>query len=175
MTSEEFMQLFERSAWRLEAQPVYRGTSDAALQAFLEGRPLPLEERPAKQGWMRLVANATAAGKRLSRVHIVSRPLTPYLEYELAAYPENVSAGEDVRIADRGEHPELEALNRDFWLFDAETSRPSVLLMDYDAEGRFLGQEHSSAPAVVEACLRQRDLAVACSVPLDEFLVVAAR
>jgi hypothetical protein len=175
MTSEEFMQLFTRSAFRLEGQPQYLGTSDAALQAFLEGRPLPLAERPAKQQWIQLVAAATAAGKHLSRVHVVSRPLSPYLEYELAVYPENEDAGEEIRIADRSEHPELASLTRDFWLLDAETSRPSVLWLDYDTDGRFVGQEHTSRPADVAACRRWRDRAWSCSVALTDFLVVARR
>ena len=169
------MRLFGSSAFRLETLPQYRGTSDAALQAFLEGRPLPLEQRPAKQRWMRLVADAAAAGKRISRVHVVSRPLTPYERYELAAFPENAAAGEQVLIADRGEHPELAELTGDFWLLDDTTDRPSVLLMDYDAEGRFRGQEHTRAARVLADCRRQRDLALACSVDLDEFLAVARR
>ena len=62
MTTEEFFELFARSAWRLETLDYYAGTSDAAVRAFQEGRPLPLEERPAKQQMMRLVAAARDAG-----------------------------------------------------------------------------------------------------------------
>ena len=175
MTSEEFFDSFRHSAWRLEALPAY-GTaeSDPSFAAYLRaGQLTPLEERPPKQAWMAAVQKAGVSGKRLGRVHVLSRPLSPYLEYELATYPENVAAGEDVRIADRGEHPELEALTRDFWLLDDESPVPSVLLMTYDAEGRFVSLEPTRHPAMVARCRRQRDLAVACSVPLAEYLAIA--
>jgi hypothetical protein len=174
MTSEEFFARFRKSAFRLEALPQYLGTSDPAFRAFSEGRPLPLSERPTKQDWMRRVANACAQGKRIYRVHVLDQPLTPYLEYELASYPENVKAGEEVYIADRTGRPQLADLTEDFWLCDADSDRPFALLMDYDAEGRFLKGELSDAPAVIEKCRRQRDLALANSVLLDEFLSATA-
>src|SRR5207245_5369176 len=40
------------------------------------------------------------SGRHVGRVHVVDQPLSPYVRYELAVYAENVSAGEDVRIAD---------------------------------------------------------------------------
>lgn len=170
MTSDEFFAGFHASAFRLETLPQYLGTSDAAFRAFREGRPLPLSERPAKQDWMRRVTDARAQGKRIYRVHVLDQPLTPYLQYELAAYPENVVGGEEVYIADRTGRPELADLREDFWLFDADSDKPFALLMHYDAEGRYLDGEPSEVPAVVENCRRQRDLALANSVPLDEFL-----
>jgi hypothetical protein len=174
MTSEEFFARFRKSAFRLEALPQYLGTSDPAFRAFSEGRPLPLSERPTKQDWMRRVANACAQGKRIYRVHVLDQPLTPYLEYELASYPENVEAGEEVYIADRTGRPQLADLTEDFWLCDADSDRPFALLMDYDAEGRFVKGELSDAPAVIEKCRRQRDLALANSVLLDEYLSATA-
>jgi hypothetical protein len=174
MTSEEFFARFRKSAFRLEALPQYLGTSDPAFRAFSEGRPLPLSERPTKQDWMRRVANACAQGKRIYRVHVLDQPLTPYLQYELASYPENVKAGEEVYIADRTGRPQLADLTEDFWLCDADSDRPFALLMDYDAEGRFLRGELSEASSVIEKCRRQRDLALANSVLLDEFLSAAA-
>jgi hypothetical protein len=175
MTSEEFFYSFRRSAWRLEALPAY-GTaeSDPSFAAYLRAGQLPpLEERPPKQAWMAAVRQAIASGKHLGRVHVLSRPLSPYLEYELATYPENALAGEDVRIADAGEHPELADLGPDFWLLDDEMPAPAVLLMAYDDAGRFLSLDHTTDPAVVARCRRVRDLAVRCSVPLSEFLVLA--
>jgi hypothetical protein len=168
VTNEEFFGLFRASAWRLEALPAYgTASSDPAFAAWLAaGRLPPLAERPAKQAWMAAVRQAVAAGRRLGRVHVLRRPLTPYLAYELATYPENVEAGEDVRIADLEEHPELARLGRDFWLLDDRLA----LLMDYDPEGRFQALTPTSDPVTLADCRRQRDLAVACSVPLTEYL-----
>jgi hypothetical protein len=175
MQSAEFFDCFRHSAWRLEALPAY-GTaeSDPSFAAYLRaGQLTPLEVRPRAQAWLAAVRQAVASGKRLGRVHVLNRPLSPYLEYELATYPENVAAGEDVRIADRDEHPELASLGPDFWLLDDETPAPAVLLMDYDDAGRFVSLERTSDPAVVATCRQARDLAVRCSVPLNEFLAIA--
>ena len=51
---------------------------------------------------------------------------------------------------------------------------PFALLMHYDAEGRFLKGELSDDPAVIDRCRRQRDLALANSVSLQEFLSATA-
>jgi hypothetical protein len=98
-------------------------------------------------------------------VHVVRLPLTDYLRYELGTYAENQAAGEDVRIAVVNDHPELADLDRDFWLLDDELA----LLMDYDHDGRFLRMEPIRDAVVLRDCRRKRDLAVARSVPLDEF------
>jgi hypothetical protein len=175
VTAEEFFQRMRRSTFRLETLPVYAGDADSAFRVFRdEGRLLPLSDRPTKQAWMQRVADAVTAGKRVSRVHVLEPPLTPYLRYELATYPENIQVGEDVRIADRSAYPQLAELVEDFWLCDAETSRPWALLMRYDPAGCFLDSELSEDPAVIDRCRRQRDLALAYSIDLDNYLTAAA-
>jgi hypothetical protein len=172
VTNDEFFGLFTRSAWRLEALPAY-GTaeSDPSFAAWLaaSGQLSPLRERPPKVTWMDGVRKAVAEGKRLGRVRLLRQPRSHYEDYELATYPENVEAGEDVRIAEVDQHPELAQLDRDFWLLDDELA----LVMDYDSEGRFLGLKPTRDPAALSAYRRQRDLALACSVPLAEFLTGA--
>jgi hypothetical protein len=173
VTNEEFFALFTRSAWRLEALPAY-GTaeSDPSFAAWLAagGELPPLQDRPPKVAWMDAVRKAAAEGKRLGRVRLLRRPRSPYEDYELATYPENVEAGEDVRIAEVDQYPELAQLDRDFWLLD---DGELALVMDYDADGRFLGLKPTRDPATLSVYRRQRDLALACSVPLAEFLTGA--
>ena len=171
MTNDEFFASFTRSAWRLETLPAY-GTpeSDPSFAAYLTlGHLPPLEQRPAKQAWMAAVKEAVAAGKQLGRVHVLRRPLTLYLAYELQTYVENVEAGEDVRIADLDQHPVLSALDTDFWLLDDQLA----LVMDYDPEGRFRSLTPTSNPSVLRRCRRRRDLAIARSIPVQEFLLPA--
>jgi hypothetical protein len=171
LTADEFFQRVRRSTFRLETFSVYAGDPDGALRVFVdEGRVLPLSERPTKQKWMRRIADTVAAGKQVARVHVLEEPLTTYLRYELATYAENVEAGEEVRIADRAAASELAELAEDFWLCDAETDRPWALLMRYDADGRFVGDELTEDPAVIDRCRRQRDLALRHSVTLAEYL-----
>lgn len=173
-SSTDFFDLFHCSAWRLELLPSY-GPDEAAFRAHQERRPLSPAEQARRERWRSGVAEATRAGKRVGRVHVVSRPLTDYLRWQLGVYAGSVAAGEDVRIADRGAHPELASLTRDFWLFDAELGvAASVLLMDYEPDGRFLGSVHTNDPGELVRYKREREVAMACSVPLSEFSAVAA-
>jgi hypothetical protein len=174
MSFEEFdaaFDAFRATAFRLETLPRYSDEEeDAELALFLAGKLLP--ERSARTvPWLKRVADTTVAGKRWRRVHIVRHPLTDYLRFELVGYEANVEAGEDVRIADRDAYPELAELRHDFWLFDAETPEAFVLLMSYDDAGRFTGFEQTTDLDVIRRCQRERDLAVARSVPLHDYTV----
>jgi hypothetical protein len=169
--SAVFLDSFGRSAWRLETLPTYNPRSDAAYQHFqATGEVLRLAQRPGKQQWLAGIRQAVAQGKRLTQLHVLDRPLSAYLRYELAVYPENVAAGMEILIADRTAHPELAPLQRDFWLLDDETDRPVVQLMAYEADGEYASREVTSDPAVIAACRAQRDLALGCAVPLAAFL-----
>ena len=89
-------------------------------------------------------------------------------------FGENAEAGEDVRIADRTAHPELAELDRDFWLLDDETDHPVAQLMTYDPDGQYVSREVTSDPAVIARCRAQRDLALARSANLKDFLQEAS-
>jgi hypothetical protein len=168
VATDEFSHLltgFRSSAFRLEALQHYATAYDERFEAFQAGRPLP-PPSPAKQASMRLVAEATAAGKRFYRVHVVELPLTPYLRYELAAYSENLAAGEEIYIAERAANPGLAELTQDFYLFDDQI----VVWFRYDDHGHLLGRERGDNPADLARCREQRDRALAHAVPLDQFL-----
>ncbi len=169
MTLTELFQTFRQSAFRLETLQYYVLAEDERRrQAFREGRPLP--PRPGKTESMRMVRESVAAGKQVQRVHVVDLPLSDYIRYELAVYPENVEAGEDVRIACRTAHPGLRDLHSDFWLFDSETNNPAVVWFRYTPEGAILGRDYSDDSSDVQRAREQRDLAFAHSLPLSEFL-----
>lgn len=169
MTLTELFATFRESAFRLETLQYYVLAEDEPRrQAFREGRPLP--PRPGKAESMRMVRDAVAAGKQVRRVHVVDLPLSDYMRYELAVYPENIAAGEDVRITRRASHPGLAVLDTDFWLFDAETKRPAVVWFRYTPGGQIVSRDYSDDPAEVSRARDQRDLALAHSLPLDEFV-----
>lgn len=152
-------QTFQRTAWRLETRDRYTvPDEERSFAEFLAGRPVP-PRTPENNGWIRVLS----FGRSFGRVHVVSRPLSPYLRFEFGAYRENVAHGEDVRIADRGDHDDgLADLDQDFWVFDDET----VAVMDYDDEGRFHGAQLAE---YTRPYLAMRDRAVAASVPLAEY------
>jgi hypothetical protein len=173
MTLAELWETFRASAFRLEALQYYVLAEDEPRrQAFREGRPLP--PRPGKTESLRMITGAVAAGKRVQRAHVVDLPLSDYIRYELAVYPENIAAGEDVRIAPRSAHPGLRDLTTDFWLFDAEDTRPAVVWFRYAPDGRVISRDYSGDPREIGLAREQRDLALACSLSLSEFLALPA-
>lgn len=154
---------FEREAFRLEILDEYNIPSSADnLRAFLAGEPQPAEYNA---GWVETVRAATQRGKRMYRVHIVSRPLTDYLRYELGwGYVRNMTGGEEFFILDVTEQPNpLEGVP-EFWMFD-ETS---PVVMNYDESGAFIGPEFLSADRAAEF-IGHRDTALAHAEPFPEW------
>jgi hypothetical protein len=157
------------SAWRLETLQHYDVPGDDNRQrAFHAGEPLP-PPREELLDDMRLIADLRRRGVHVGRVHVVDRPLSDYVRYELTVYAENVAAGEDVRIADRSAHPELATLTQDFAIFDREREHPGVILFDHDGNGRVTGYRVAFDRRTVSACREQTELALSLSVPLAEF------
>jgi hypothetical protein len=168
MTLAELWEAFRATAFRLETLQYYvLAEDDPRRLAFREGRPLP--PRPGKTESLKMIRDAVSAGKRVHRVHVVDLPPSDYIQYELAVYPENVAAGEDVRIAPRSAHPGLRDLDTDFWLFDADGPRPAVVWFRYTPDGRIVSRDYSDDPRDIALARAQRDLAVDCSLSLGEF------
>ncbi|MER6401900.1 DUF6879 family protein [Kitasatospora sp. NPDC001603] len=114
--------------------------------------------------WLTRVRNYRATGRRIARVHVLTRPLSDYLRYELAAYAYNVEAGEDIRILDLTgkENPGLP--DQDFWMFDGK----KVVDMKYAPDGTQIGRELLESPDI-DQFRHWRDLAVSLSVPFTEY------
>lgn len=164
MTTDEFIRLFstfERSAFRLETRQQYLVDEEADLvRAFLAGRPPP--PSTAMDQWLALIRANTNAGKRMERVHILERPLTGYVRWELSTYPDNAAAGEQIFIADR---VGLEDLREDFWLFDDR----DLVTLRYDEDGRWLGVD-LRPESELDRYRAMRDLALGQAVPLADYL-----
>jgi hypothetical protein len=165
----EFSDLFQNfkfEAFRLETLDQYLVPhEEQELDRFLTGEPLPVKQNIQ---WCETIRNNLARGKRMSRVHIVTIPLSPYLNFEIDwGYVFNLAAGEQIFIANRGPLVDpvlLEAT--DFWLFDQKT----LIWMMYDKQGKILGFERDDDPAAIENCLSIRDRMIATAIPLREFL-----
>ncbi|MEW1550272.1 DUF6879 family protein [Streptomyces tsukubensis] len=164
ISSAEFEKLFSdfrREAFRLETLDDYSGSSDAEMiRAFLAGEPQP---ENYNQEWADEVRDNVESGKRMYRVHVLSRPLTDYLRFELGwGYRKNAAAGEEFFILDTTDQPNpLEGVP-DFWMFDES----SVVSMNYGESGSFLGAESHSDTAV---WMTYRDLALSRAVPFSEW------
>ncbi|PYC77602.1 hypothetical protein C7C46_18385 [Streptomyces tateyamensis] len=152
---------FQEEAFRLETLDDYTGSSNPEnLRAFFAG-----EEKPAdfSAAWLAQIRSNTEVGKRMYRVHILTRPLTDYLRYELGwGYRSNQTAGEEFFILDVTNRPNpLEGVP-DFWMFDNAT----VVSMTYDSDGAFLGALPEDEP---EKWQKWRDLAMSQAEPFPKW------
>uniref|UniRef100_UPI001BE49FC1 DUF6879 family protein n=1 Tax=Streptomyces polyasparticus TaxID=2767826 RepID=UPI001BE49FC1 len=128
---------FQREAFRLETLDDYsRSGSVDAYRLFLDGQPQPADYNA---DWLEEVQAHVDAGRRMYRVHILTRPLTPYLRFELGwGYVTNATAGEEFFILDVTDQPSpLPSGVGDFWLFDSTTAAP----MHYSHDGKYLGAD----------------------------------
>jgi hypothetical protein len=158
-----WLSTFRQSAFRLETRDHYDVPQESDwFQAFLRGEGIP-ELTPENDSWLKLVHGHCRSGKRMQRVHIVSQPLTDYCRFELSLCVASVAAGEEIRIIERGQLPELVDMREDFWLFDDQ----AAIVLDYDENGRFLGTKE------VEDLTLYREVAritLTHSIHLDEYL-----
>ncbi|MFD9489355.1 DUF6879 family protein [Streptomyces sp. NPDC059991] len=155
---------FGHEAFRLETLDDYSKSGGVdAYRAFLADEPQPEDYKTA--GWITTVGDAVQSGKRIYRVHILSRPLTDYLRFELSwGYRRNMAAGEEFFILDTTtqENPIPDA--PDCWIFDEQV----IGAMNYDDEGRYLGVEFLGEDQL-SRFLAYRDTAMAQAVPFSEW------
>ncbi|MEU7635443.1 DUF6879 family protein [Streptomyces sp. NPDC039016] len=163
LSGEQFGRLFdtfERTAFRLETLPEYDVEEEREeIARFLAGEDMGPEW--SDNPWVR---SMTDKGKQVSRVHVLTSPLTDYLRYELAAYPGNIEAGESIGIVDLAERPVTGLPDHDFWLFDDR----QVYRMHYTEYGAFIGAE-LLPPDELGAYQGYRDVALTHAVPFADY------
>ncbi|MFI1951241.1 DUF6879 family protein [Streptomyces xinghaiensis] len=168
LSGDEFGRLFQefrQTAFRLETLSVYDVEDEREeFAAFLAGEPMPPEW--SDNPWVRSI---TDLGKSVSRVHVLRSPLTDYLRYELAAYPGNITAGEEIGIIDLAQRTVDGLPDHDFWLFDDAR----VYRMHYTPAGRFVGAELLPAHRLSEY-RRYRDIARAHAVAFADYRALSA-
>jgi hypothetical protein len=167
MTLDDFGHLFEsftRSAFRVEARDRYDVPAERdEFAAFRAGKRLH-HRAPDVDAWLARVASATASGRSISRVRLVTRPLTEYTHYELACYPYNIAAGETIGIIERRwlAPDDQRWAGGDFWIFDDEL----VVVLDYDEQDRFLWVAQAEQ---IDSYLGARQRAIALSVDFNRY------
>ncbi len=171
LTSPEFGGLFAkvtRSWFRLETLQHYDVSAEQEqFDAFQAGeRTIPFD--PADEEWSAMITGHIAAGRTLQRVHVVTEPLTPYIQYEVAwGYQPALTAGEDIRVipCKNDGWPAGLPTGHDFWLLDDE-----LWVMAYDSEGRPLHADHVTDDETVAQHLRWRDVALDLSIPVGQYI-----
>ncbi|MGI5481073.1 DUF6879 family protein [Streptomyces lavendofoliae] len=162
-TLGELFDTFKQEAFRLETLDDYsRSGNTDAYQAFLAGEQQPADYNEA---WVSELRAHTSKGKRVYRVHVLSRPLGAYLRFELGwGYQKNATGGEEFFILDTTDRPNPLEGAPDFWLMDNQT--PAV--MNYSDGGSFLGADVLPEERANEF-RAYRDTAMAHAVPFPEW------
>ncbi|MGK5533664.1 DUF6879 family protein [Streptomyces sp. URMC 129] len=164
LDGEDWPQLFnayQRDAWRLETQPVYQMPEEEAEFAhFLATGKLPVAD---DDEWLVRLRHFRSTGRTIGRVHVLTRPLTDYLRFEMAFYAHSSRAGEDIRILDLTDRENPGLPQQDFWMLDDH-----VVEMRYDAEGRQIGRFLLDNPDLEQYRAWKR-LAIEHSVPVAEY------
>lgn len=155
---------FRRSAFRFEAQQVYRSdVEDAAVERFRAGRPHGID-----LSWMTAkLRQHRAAGRSQTLVRVVVEPPTDYTAMELLTYPEFDAAGQDTHVVATTADRWPDGLpHHDFWIFDGR----GVWRMHYTDDHRWSGAELLDHEDAVRDHLQWRDAALAQAVALDVYL-----
>ena len=138
----------KRSAFHFECRDAYFvADEDERLRAFLAGEPAPYTATP----WQALMRETTERGVSVSRVRVVTTPLSDYQRWLLSVTGHNVEAGEDIRYVPRDEAGEIPP--DDAWLFDDER----VVYNLTDERGAPAGLAVTADPAVVDHFVATRD------------------
>ncbi|MFI9817559.1 DUF6879 family protein [Saccharothrix variisporea] len=154
---------FRSSAWRWEAQAVYREPIEQEpLRQFLVGEEPDLSYMDS---WLANVRRATSEGRSFARVRMLTDPLTDYLKFELATTSRNVAAGELIRVLPESVARRLGMPTDDFWLLDDRLAA----VMHFDVSG-FAYAEVVSDPLAVSRFREIRDTAWQNAVPFEEFM-----
>lgn len=161
-TLPELLDSFTSYAWRLEALDTYDiGDERGQFEDFLAGRtPQPSQD---DLEWQERARKVVASGRSIGRVRMVGHPITDYTRFEWTAYPDNITAGEEVRVFDRtwpgGTDPRFK---QDVWIFDDHVAA----VMRYTSSGEVL------EPTITEDVapyLEMKRAALAGSVPFDAY------
>jgi hypothetical protein len=145
----------------LETRDQYNSANeDAALREFVaDGEP----DMAWFINWLTMIRDATAEGRRFSRVRIVTRPLTDYSRFGHFCAGYTNQAGEDIRYLDRA--PAGELPDHDYWLFDSHM----LVRMHFDEDESFLGGEVIDDPVEIVQHNYWRDAAWHRAMRRDEF------
>lgn len=118
------------------------------------------------QEWLDLVREASATGRRFTRVRVVTVPLTDYSRFGVWCAQFTSGAGEDIRYLAREQADATGLPEHDYWLFDSKT----LVRMNFDDSDAFLGSELIDDPAVVVQHNCWRDAAWHHAIRRDDFV-----
>ena len=148
---DDLFRAFEESAFHLEVADVYHSPEESEpIRRFLAGEP---DDFAWQKPWLDVIRDATAAGRTVRRLRVVTVPHVDYTRWLLSISSLNVDAGEEIRWLPRHLVNGLPSTADDFWLFDDNR----VVFTLFAPDGTFAGGAQTEDPAIVENCVRIRD------------------
>lgn len=155
---------FKRFAFRLELLQKY--DIEAEKSGLAEYVRTGTFDTSTFSEWHKTIKDAKKRGACIERCHIIARPLTPYLQFELEAYKSNQRVGENVYLLEQKDFKALKSdIDHDFWLFDDDI----VVKMKYSSEGTYLGYDVMEKNIKRYIILREQILAKALSLKDFDF------
>jgi hypothetical protein len=147
----------------LEARDRYDASyENESLRKFLAGEA---DDLPWMQSWLDMLREATAKGRRFTRVRVVTLPLTDYSRFGVWCAQFTNGAGEDIRYLPRDRAGAAGLPNHDYWLFDSR----KLVRMHFDDNDAFLGCEVIEDPAEIVQHNYWRDAAWHHAIRRDDF------
>ncbi|GGO97501.1 DUF6879 family protein [Wenjunlia tyrosinilytica] len=159
---DELFDSFEHDAFHLELRDDYGSpVEDAPYAKWQRGES---DDYRWLDPWTDRMRKATAAGKTVRRVRVVSEPISQYVTWEHSLTHLNQIAGEDIRWLPRHQLPQditFPVNGNDWWLFDSGL----VAVGHFHDDGRVKGSELITDPIIVAECIKVRDLLWSLAVP----------
>jgi hypothetical protein len=166
LQGEEFDDLFRdfgRTAFHLELKDTYHTPEESGpFDLFMAGKP---DDYSWHQPWLRLVGEATRAGKSVSRVRVVTVPHSDYTKWGLTVAPLNIEAGEDIRWLPRHLANGIDFPADDYWLFDDNR----VVFTVFEKDGRFVGGREANDARTIEQCRKVQEQVWTLAIPHHEY------
>ncbi|MEV1245064.1 DUF6879 family protein [Nonomuraea sp. NPDC049750] len=162
---DELFDTLERDAFHLELRDEYGVPRENA--PFARWKRGERDDCAWMEPWLARVRTSASAGRSMRRLRIVTEPVSDYIRWEHAVTPPMVEAGEEIRWLPRHQLPAVEFPldGSDWWLFDDQL----LAVGRFDHDGRVLGSELVTDPAVVAQCAAVRDHLWPLAIPHAEY------
>ncbi|MGX1812180.1 DUF6879 family protein [Nocardia sp. NPDC055321] len=168
---EDASRLF-RAEWsvavHLELEDTYSTPEeDEPFRVFLAGEP---DDYAWFADWSNVVREATAAGKNMRRVRVVTEPHTDYTRFALHIARLNALAGEEIRYVPRHLVDPSLLGGDDWWIFDDNLVAFSV----FTPTGAGAGLATTTDPVITAHIRSIRDRIWPSAIPLADYVATAA-
>jgi hypothetical protein len=161
---DNLFRTFHHSAFHVELKDSYHVPEEAGpFELFRQGKP---DDFSWHQPWLRLVREATQAGKSITRVRVVTVPHCDYTRWGLTVAPLNIQAGEDLRWLPRHRASGIDFPPDDYWLFDDNR----VVFTLFEDDGHFAGGAQVSDPQITQQCRTVHQQAWALAIPHEQYI-----